>query len=211
MAAWLSPRSQHGGVDEIPSPPWGWVGPAGVLAPDSTPSRGHPQALAPDSSGGLPHPAVPSTPGRLWLCGKHFVGPDPEAALAEVGADLVVCLTERHELASRYPSYVAWLDANAGTRALWHPIPDLHAPGLGEALPILGELQLHLANGRVLLLHCGAGIGRAGTVAAALLLLAGTSLDDALEVVATSRPMAGPEAGAQSELLASLAGSRRIV
>lgn len=192
MAAWLSPRSQHGGVDEIPSPPWGWVGPAITPGPEQT-------------------PGPPPSRGRLWLCGKHFVGPDPEAALEEVDADLVVCLTERHELASRYPSYVAWLDANTGGRALWHPIPDLHAPDIGEALPILCHLQQHLANGRTLLVHCGAGIGRAGTVAAGVLLLAGASLDDALEMVAANRPMAGPEAGAQAELLASLANLPRTV
>ena len=28
---------------------------------------------------------LPGTAGRLWLCGKHFIGPDPEGAVARVG------------------------------------------------------------------------------------------------------------------------------
>ncbi len=38
----------------------------------------------------IPLPATAS--GRLWLCGKHAIGPDPEGLMARVGADGVVCL-----------------------------------------------------------------------------------------------------------------------
>ena len=41
------------------------------------------------------------TSGQLWLCGKHFVGPDPEGTLARTGASVIVCLNERHELDAR--------------------------------------------------------------------------------------------------------------
>ena len=33
--------------------------------------------------GGLDRVPVPGSPGQLWLCGKHVVGADPEAALGE--------------------------------------------------------------------------------------------------------------------------------
>jgi protein-tyrosine phosphatase len=59
------------------------------------------------------------------------------------------------------------------------------------------------------LLHCGAGIGRAGTVAAGLLMALGTPMDAALATVAAHRPMAGPEAGGQVELLEALDALRR--
>ena len=52
-----------------------------------------------------------------------------------------------------------------------------------------------MAAGDGLLVHCGAGIGRAGTVAVALLVDMGVPLEDALAHVAAHRPMAGPEAG----------------
>jgi protein-tyrosine phosphatase len=149
-------------------------------------------------------PLPPSAGGRLWLCGKHFIAPDPETALAQVGATTAVCLTEPAELIDRYPHYVAWLGANQPARALWWPIPDLHAPDLDDAVVLLDELRTRLRSGQSLLLHCGAGIGRAGTVAAALLVTMGLATDDAVAHVAAHRPMAGPEAGAQSDLLEAL-------
>ena len=51
----------------------------------------------------------------------------------------------------------------------------------------------------------GAGIGRAGTMAAAVLMTMDVPADDALAIVAEHRPMAGPEAGAQRDLIDALA------
>jgi len=131
--------------------------------------------------------------------------PSVEDALRSVGAATIVCLSERPELADRYPSYVEWLDANQPARAVWHPVPDLHAPDLAAATDLLAELRRRIDAGEGLLVHCGAGIGRAGTTAVALLLTMGVPLGDAKAVVAAHRPMAGPEVGAQAELLAALA------
>ena len=158
--------------------------------------------------GGADEIPLPIGPGRLWLCGKHYVGPDPEAALARVGATTIVCLSEAHELADRYPTYVAWLEANQPGQALWHPIPDLHAPNADVAAVLVDELRRRLSDGDTLLVHCGAGIGRAGTVAAALLITLGVPLEDAVARVRAHRPMAGPEAGAQTDLLEHLATRR---
>lgn len=145
--------------------------------------------------------------GRLFLCGKHFIGPDPESAVAHVRATTVVCLNEESELA-RYPAYVAWLREQPPDRLVWWPIPDLGAPGLGEAVHLLEVLRARLGSGERLLLHCGAGIGRAGTVAAGLVMMSGWSLEDAIGLVRAHRPLAGPEAGPQIELLIRLAGLR---
>jgi protein-tyrosine phosphatase len=158
--------------------------------------------------GGVDEVPLPSGPGRLWLCGKHVVGPDPEAAIEATGAAMVVCLCEEPELAARYPDYVRWLRAQSPERALWWPIPDLHAPTRAEAADLIGRLRTRLDQGAVLLVHCGAGIGRAGTIAAALLMSMGTSREDAVALVASRRPMAGPEAGAQAALLESLGAER---
>jgi protein-tyrosine phosphatase len=155
--------------------------------------------------GGVDEVPLPGgIPGRLWLCGKHFIAPDPEAALAQVNATAAVCLSERTELVQRFPAYVDWLDAQPSDRALWWPIPDLHAPDVDSALDLLEQLRLRLESGQTLLLHCGAGIGRAGTITAGLLITLGSSPADAVAHVAAHRPMAGPEAGAQTELLDAL-------
>jgi protein-tyrosine phosphatase len=139
------------------------------------------------------------------LCGKHAVGADPEGALQRVAASTMVCLNERHELDARYPSYVGWLEAHRGTRALWFPIPDLHVPPLPQLRSFVAELVVRLDRGDSLLMHCGAGVGRAGTVATCVLMEMGTGPDDALRIVAEHRPLAGPEAGAQHEAVRQLA------
>lgn len=160
-------------------------------------------------NGGVDQIPLPIDTGGLWLCGKHFIGPDPEAALERVGGTTVVCLNEAPEFADRYPEYLAWLEANQPTRAIWFPVPDLHAPDLAPMRSLLDHLRDRLAAGDVLLVHCGAGIGRAGTVAAALLVTLGVALADAVATVAAHRPMAGPEAGVQRELLSLLATDSR--
>ncbi|MBO0732113.1 MAG: dual specificity protein phosphatase family protein [Acidimicrobiaceae bacterium] len=156
--------------------------------------------------GGVDEIPLPEGPGRLWLCGKHFVGPDPKAAMATCGADHIVCLCERSEIEVRYPVYASWLDANQGDRSLWFPVPDLHAPGAEKTTVLLDRLEALIRDGRGVLMHCGAGIGRAGTIAAALLMHMGVPHEESLLVVAKARPGAGPEAGAQAELLEALAG-----
>jgi protein-tyrosine phosphatase len=145
--------------------------------------------------------------GRMWLCGKHVVGPDPEAALDRVGATTIVCLNLRHELEDRYPLYVAWLEAHAPVQAIWFPTPDLSMRPLGEARPILDNLAERLRNGERMIVHCAAGIGRSGTTAVALLMLLGSTRLEALAVVAQHRPMAGPEAGQQRMFINDLAAS----
>lgn len=157
--------------------------------------------------GGIDRIPVPSTSGTLWLCGKHLIGPDPVTTIDALGVDTVVCLSQQHELVERYPHYVEWL-ANAGEHAIWHPIPDLHAPSVDEAIHLTDEILRRLDLGHNVLLHCGAGIGRAGTIAAAVLLRRGMPLDRAIETVAANRPMGGPEAGAQTDLLHALADAR---
>ncbi len=152
----------------------------------------------------LPLPA--GTPGRLWLCGKHFVGLDHDGAIEQVGATTVVCLVEPHEIDERYPAYAAWLRDNQPGRAVWHPIPDFHAPPLDRATALLDDLLARLDAGETVLLHCAGGFGRTGTIAAALLVRLGSTVDDALAAVAAARPMAGPEAGVQLDLLHALAG-----
>ncbi len=148
--------------------------------------------------------------GRLWLCGKHVVGPDAEAALARVGATTIVCLNQSHELEDRYPTYVPWLRANAPTRAVWFPTYDLNIRPLDEMLPLLHDLAERVTrperpeHAERIIIHCAAGIGRSGTTATALLMLLGQDLTTALKTVADHRPMAGPEVGSQRDFIHAL-------
>ncbi|MET0143395.1 MAG: dual specificity protein phosphatase family protein [Ilumatobacteraceae bacterium] len=159
--------------------------------------------------GGLDQVPVAGSAGQLWLCGKHVVGADPELALQRIGGRAtMVCLNQRMELEDRYPEYVSWLQEHDGGRAMWFPIPDLHAPALSTIRPFLDQAVARMESGEHLLVHCGAGVGRAGTVAVCLLMLHGLPRDDALALVASHRPMAGPEVGAQRALVDALAATR---
>ena len=154
-------------------------------------------------------PLPPTTHGRLWLCGKHAIGPDPEGLLERVGADAVMCLTQEYELAERYPDYVDWLRDQPSSRVIWWPIHDLHAPDREGFEPVLADLVDRLVRGHSVIVHCAAGIGRAGTTAVAVLVWMGVPLDDALAQVRRHRPAAGPEAGAQLTLVRDLYAQRR--
>jgi protein-tyrosine phosphatase len=159
--------------------------------------------------GGIDEIPLDVTTGRLFLCGKHAVGPDPDAALERAGATTIVCLNDVSELMPRYPEYVEWLRRNATSRAVHHPVHDMHAPTLTEFDALIVDLHVRLLAGERLLVTCGAGIGRAGTVAVGVVIRLGSSLDDALDIVRAHRPMAGPEVGTQLELLAEYARQRR--
>lgn len=121
------------------------------------------------------------------------------------GATTVVCLVQRHEIGDRYPDYVNWLEHHEGSRSLWYPVPDLHAPSLDEAVTLVDRLLERVRADEHLLIHCAAGIGRAGTLATCLLVALGMALDDALSHLAAHRPMAGPEAGVQRRLVEDFA------
>jgi protein-tyrosine phosphatase len=54
------------------------------------------------------------------------------------------------------------------------------------------------------IVHCAAGIGRSGTTAVAMLVSLAVPLDEALEHVRRHRPAAGPEVGAQLDLVREL-------
>jgi Cyclin-dependent kinase inhibitor 3 (CDKN3) len=148
---------------------------------------------------------LPTVAGRLWLCGKHVVGPDPDGVLARTGAHTIVCLTERHELSDRYPDYVTWLDlSDSQHRAVWFPIHDLHAPSIQAGKVLVDDLATRLRRGDGLVVHCAAGIGRAGTTAVAILIALGETPEHALRHVRAHRPMAGPEVGAQQQFVEML-------
>jgi protein-tyrosine phosphatase len=159
--------------------------------------------------GGIDTVPLPTETGGLSLCGKHAIAPDPRAAMARCGATTVVCLVELREVEGHWPAYAEWVRTNAGGTVVWFPIHDLDAPPLERTLELLDDLELRLRRGEHLLMHCAAGIGRAGTLAACILVHLGSSVDAALALVRASRPMAGPEVGPQLELVHAVAEAHR--
>jgi protein-tyrosine phosphatase len=149
--------------------------------------------------GGIHSIPVPDASGQMWLCGKHAIGPDPQEILDRVGVDHVVCLVERFEIHERYPAYADWLETSG--RATWFPIADLDFGKVDDVAELVDSVVEMLRVGQSLIVHCGAGIGRAGTLAVAVCLRSGMDLDTALEHVRLHRPGAGPEVGSQTDFV----------
>lgn len=162
-----------------------------------------------NTDGGIHPVALPRSAGSLWLCGKHYVAPDPEQVRALHRIDTVVCLVHRHELESRYDPYIEWLYGADERTALWHPIDDLTYPMVHEVIDFLDDLVARTRTGSSLLVHCAAGMGRTGTTAIAMLMMMGADARDATEHVRRSRPGAGPQTDAQSAFIEELAESLR--
>ncbi len=158
-----------------------------------------------NTDGGIHRIPVDGAVGSMFLCGKHHVGPDVDAVRSAHSIGTVVCLVEEHELRGRYDDYVAWHHANAGAHGLWYPIPDLTYPSFETSLEFVEDVANRVCNRHNVLIHCAAGIGRAGTTATAVLMLLGIEMNEALTHVRSHRPMAGPETGSQTEFIVRLA------
>lgn len=139
-------------------------------------------------------PLPSHVPGRLYATGFTDVGPDPDAALASVDGDVLLCLLTAEDIAMRFPRYADWLTANAEDRARWFPIEDGGVAPDEDMCALVIELAGQLADGRSVVTHCGAGIGRTSLACGLTLLALGDAdLTAALAEVRAARSGAGPE------------------
>ncbi len=107
---------------------------------------------------------------RQLLAGEHPGGADEGAtrarlaSLCAAGVSAFIDLTREEEL----DGYQHLLPA--GTQYVRHPIPDHGLPrDAAQMKAILAEIRAQLAAGRLVYLHCRAGIGRTGMAAGCLL------------------------------------------
>jgi protein-tyrosine phosphatase len=157
-----------------------------------------------NTDGGIHEIPLEGTVGKLFLCGKHFIGPDVEAVRTVHNIEFVVCLVEEHELVDRYDDYVQWHRHNAGNPSVWFPIHDLTYPPLDDAIEFVEHVTSLVRDKGNMVVHCAAGIGRAGTTATAILMMLGMPMHEATAHVRAHRPMAGPESGGQEEFIRQL-------
>ena len=140
-------------------------------------------------------------PGLAGLATMH----DRLAALAQAGITLFVDLTSPQDPVPQYmPLHLplpltgnksaiqAPSEASAppptkdlGTaQRIQHPITDFGVPSVPGMEAILSDIQTALDQGGKVYLHCRAGIGRTGTVAATWLVSQGMSAQQALDLLA---------------------------
>ena len=111
-------------------------------------------------------------------------------AIAEWGAIAVVTLVEAHELIALRVENMGAAVAARGMRWFHLPIPDVTAPGpaFEAAWADAGSvLRGYLRSGSNVFVHCKGGLGRAGTVAARLLVELGADPEQAIADVRAAR------------------------
>ena len=82
----------------------------------------------------------------------------------------VVCLASPDEIRQRSPAYATLLAGTVPWEHIAFPIRNLEIPDELALDPLPREIVKRLREGRNVLIHCDSGIGRAGSVAVAVLL-----------------------------------------
>ncbi|WP_330174198.1 tyrosine protein phosphatase [Streptomyces sp. NBC_01498] len=148
-------------------------------------------------------------PGRLSTMARPRGGDwleDEMRALRTAGVDVLVCALTDPELAELDLTDEESAAESAGLRHVWLPIPDRTTPDLPMVLPTLRALTADLASGAHVVTHCRAGIGRASLLAAALLILRGTTEAEAWSALKAARGLLVPDTAEQRAWTSGLAG-----
>ena len=125
-------------------------------------------------------------PGFTWVDKPHLAAlahPESAADLAWLrrnGLDILITLTES-------PVRRDWVN-EAGLMVVNVPVPDMEPPTDRQLDHVLDAIRKANASGMGVVVHCGAGLGRTGTVLAAYFVTRGLPPKDAVERVRALRP-----------------------
>ena len=122
-----------------------------------------------------------SMPGRNenW---EDFIGAATATRLSDI-----VCLTAIDEIAEKSPTYEKAPRDDFPYTTHCFPIPDLGVPEDGDDFFLfIVSVAKFVREGRHILIHCGAGIGRTGMVASCLLLALGCSVEEVRDAVTSA-------------------------
>ncbi|HVS16328.1 MAG TPA: cyclin-dependent kinase inhibitor 3 family protein [Thermoanaerobaculia bacterium] len=143
--------------------------PAGRLGLTHAPGRRHPESSAPE-----------------W---NRDLDADLRHLRSHHGGDVLISLMEPEEMSAMGIAELPERARALGWEWRGFPIPDMDVPGDRAAFrSLLGEIRGLLDDGRCVILHCLCGLGRSGTVAAAVLVELGMQAAEAIAAVRRARP-----------------------
>lgn len=128
------------------------------------------------------------------------------SVIAAWGADVVVTLIEMSEMRDLRVTEMRDVFTRAGMRWLHHPLPDGTAPTtywVDQWMHDRASIHSLLAEGGRVFVHCKGGLGRAGLLAAILLVDDGKSADDAIAEVRRRRSAGAIETREQEDFVRS--------
>ena len=146
--------------------------------------------------------AVPvEGPGALYLmacpAGEDF------AVLRRDGMTHIVSLLPEDQAAQLGMIEEGALCTEAGLRFEKFPIADFGVPEREAFAHLVDEISGWLTKGAQVAVHCRAGIGRSGTLAACVLVAQGVAPAVAIDTVSSARGVAIPETKAQRAFVMS--------
>jgi len=147
--------------------------------------------------------------GRLFLHsmpGRREPLESVWAAMARLDITCIACLAGPEEIDDKSRDYgCALRERGTPCDVRSFPIPDFGVPDDDVAFwRFADDMAASLKKGNAILMHCGAGIGRTGTMATAVLIALGDPLDAALRAVQAAG--SHPETRSQRSLLSSRHG-----
>ncbi len=147
----------------------------------------------------IPIPAV----GRMFVMPKpsgEWLAEDIKAYKSE-GIDFIVSMLtgdEAHELGLEDEQTLC---EASGIQFVQYPIVDRGVPNMIDLSKLVVRLSNVVQSGSTIAIHCRAGIGRSGLVAACVLISLGSPADDVIDKVSESRGVLIPDTFEQASFI----------
>jgi atypical dual specificity phosphatase len=145
-------------------------------------------------------------PGFTWIEKPHLAAmSQPESAqdllwLRQQGIELLVSLTENRPRRD-------WVN-EAGLLLFHEPMEDMEAPTQDQIDRCISAIQRAVERNMGVLVHCGAGLGRTGTILACYLVSQGQTAQNAIARIRRLRP-GSIETEEQADAVVEFARRRR--
>ena len=145
--------------------------------------------------------------GTLSVMAKPVAGEWIEeefSGLKRLGIDKIVSLLESFEQYDVGLEKEEVLCIKNGIEYSSFPIPDRGLPNTLQATKFSKELYTEICNGKHIVIHCRAGIGRTGIIAGAIIVNTGITALEALTLISEARGVQVPDTEEQENWLKSL-------